>query len=284
MALLRIFFSLANVIRLPLCLVALICVIEGYWLAINRFASPNLTVWMAAFAAGSAIGFANANNDIFDIETDRVNHPNRPIPSGKLSIEEVKSLSYILCLITLFCSFLAGRQMMIITAIALGLSLFYNMWAKRIPILGKLIVAFLSSLTIATGYFIIPNADFPLIPFLSMLLFLLARDFLGTVADLEGDKIGGRISECSIWGKKKTLSISLILVILSGLTLFAGVFEIDPQKRIAFICSFLVLSVIPLIGAVLFIKMNSTAYNIRKITIGSRLFFLTNMIMLLLLV
>src|SRR5690242_20096774 len=97
--------SILEIIRFPLCLISIFCVIEGYWLATHRYAIPSLQIFMAAFAAGTAIAFANTVNDLFDIETDKVNYPNRPIPSGKTSVGQAKLLSLLLCLLTIVFSF-----------------------------------------------------------------------------------------------------------------------------------------------------------------------------------
>jgi geranylgeranylglycerol-phosphate geranylgeranyltransferase len=50
-------------------------------------------VVLAALAAGGAVAAANAFNDLCDIETDRINRPDRPLPAGLLSMRAARVLA-----------------------------------------------------------------------------------------------------------------------------------------------------------------------------------------------
>ena len=52
-------------------------------------------VLLQIFAVIFFIGAGNTMNDIKDCEIDKTAHPNRPIPSNKVSIENAKSFTWI---------------------------------------------------------------------------------------------------------------------------------------------------------------------------------------------
>ena len=51
----------------------------GGWLGANALPAP---LWIAAFSAAAVTAGGNALNDLWDLEIDRVNHPDRPLPSA----------------------------------------------------------------------------------------------------------------------------------------------------------------------------------------------------------
>src|SRR5216117_1412992 len=58
---------------------------SGAW---GEFAGP---LALAGAAAAFFTAGGNALNDLYDRETDRVNHPKRPLPSGQLRLETAKA-------------------------------------------------------------------------------------------------------------------------------------------------------------------------------------------------
>ncbi|WP_348304749.1 UbiA family prenyltransferase [Methanothrix sp.] len=61
-----------------------VCVVAGEVIASGSV--PEASVGIHGFLAGFFIsGTAMITNDYFDLEVDRVNHPARPLPSGRIS-------------------------------------------------------------------------------------------------------------------------------------------------------------------------------------------------------
>src|SRR3989442_3244658 len=58
----------------------------------QAWGSLALPLVLAGGAAASFTPGRNALNDLYDPETDRVNHPKRPLPSGQLRLETAKAL------------------------------------------------------------------------------------------------------------------------------------------------------------------------------------------------
>ena len=80
--------SILALVRWENALLSVAGVVLGAWWATGRPNEPE-TVVMAGVAI-LLTAFANADNDVRDYESDRVAHPERPLPAGRLSIETAR--------------------------------------------------------------------------------------------------------------------------------------------------------------------------------------------------
>ncbi|MCW9094558.1 MAG: UbiA family prenyltransferase, partial [Ignavibacteriaceae bacterium] len=62
---------------------------------------PGMNVLLAAVSAALTAASGNVLNDIIDIDIDKINRPNRPLPSGKINITEAYLLISVLILLSL---------------------------------------------------------------------------------------------------------------------------------------------------------------------------------------
>ena len=62
-----------------------------------------IEVLLQTFAVIFFIGAGNTMNDIKDCDIDKTAHPNRPIPSNKVSIENAKKFTWILWIVSISC-------------------------------------------------------------------------------------------------------------------------------------------------------------------------------------
>jgi 4-hydroxybenzoate polyprenyltransferase len=96
-----------------------------------------------------AIGFANIQNDILDLETDKLNRPERPLVSGKISVTLAKRVWIVLFALTLLCGIAeslitkTGFTSAIFFLLLCGLLIAYNKKLKHIPLLKNMTVALL---------------------------------------------------------------------------------------------------------------------------------------------
>lgn len=96
-----------ELVRLPNIFTAIADVIAGYWFVSDRL----LFSWrLAALCLASACLYAYGIvlNDITDIETDRNERPNRPLPSGRVSMRAAMRLVVVLAVAALALAALAG--------------------------------------------------------------------------------------------------------------------------------------------------------------------------------
>jgi len=271
-------FTYLKAMRLIVCVCAFLMALEGYWLSVHQFDLASLLPILAAIAAGSGLAFANVLNDILDREADRVNHPHRPIASGKIKPLEAAGLAVLLLVVSLSSSLLAGWRMFLLASVLLVLSIFYNLWAKKVPILGNFIVALSGALILSTGYFIAPEGDLPIFPLLAALLFLLAREFLETVSDAPGDQLAGRRSIATVLGKARVLQICLALALLAGVVLGAPAISMASDSRLLYLATLALIAVLPGLMFVAAIWRDSSLRNIESVIYKTRALLFSSLI------
>ena len=81
--------SYSGLVKPELPLAAGVCVVAGQVLVLGDFAAIETTILgflVGFFLSGSAM----ISNDYFDLEVDRVNRPERPLPSGRVTVTSVR--------------------------------------------------------------------------------------------------------------------------------------------------------------------------------------------------
>ncbi len=132
------------------------CAMIGFAVVVGAFVSKPPSVQVLQLALGFLTGFficaySMVVNDIYDLEVDRVNRPDRPLPSGRVSVGEASRASQALLIVGIACSVLSLIPLAVAVASAYAfLSWLYNSRAKKTGLLGNLIVA--SSLAIPFIY------------------------------------------------------------------------------------------------------------------------------------
>jgi geranylgeranylglycerol-phosphate geranylgeranyltransferase len=148
----------------------------GFIIANHPF---NLEVCLYSFAFVFSVAFANAHNDCMDYKIDCINRPNRPLPSGKISLRVAAISAFLLYVlsIALVCR-ISSYALLFFSGVGLC-SYIYNTFLKSKPFIGNLMVALLTS-----SPFILSNL--PQLVFFSFIL-TLARELLKDIEDMEGD-------------------------------------------------------------------------------------------------
>ena len=132
------------------------CVMIGFAVIVGAFVSkPSSIPWLQlglGFFTGSLLcAYSMSVNDIYDLEVDRVNRPDRPIPGGRISVRQASAFSLVMLVAGVACAFLSFIPLAIVIALGYAfLSWLYNARAKRTGLPGNLIVA--SSLAIPFIY------------------------------------------------------------------------------------------------------------------------------------
>ena len=83
--------SYLTIIRPPNVVMAAGAVFLGAWIGSSDL--PFGSISILAVVAACATSFGNVINDILDVKTDLINHPDRPIPTGRMSCTEAKIYS-----------------------------------------------------------------------------------------------------------------------------------------------------------------------------------------------
>ncbi|MEA1987294.1 MAG: geranylgeranylglycerol-phosphate geranylgeranyltransferase [Candidatus Marinimicrobia bacterium] len=174
---------------------------------------------------------ANCVNDIYDIEIDKINRPNRSLPAGKLSINEVKNFAVILFLIGNGISFYLGNFPFIISLIiATPLMVLYASKLKKIALIGNLLVSFILGLTFIFASTVFGNYMIGVVPAVLAFLLTLIREIVKDMEDIDGDKKYGANTLPIFLGIERTKiivsALMMLLVVVIIIPYLMGIYGI----------------------------------------------------------
>lgn len=201
--------GLVRLLRFELPFSAGICVVMGQLLAAGKFASFSITIsgFLSIFFISASILVLN---DYFDVETDKINAPGRPIPSKIVTSFEALLLSILLLCTGLFFSYLISCIALLCSIILLVIGFLYNWKLKRYGLTGNIMVSISVGMTFVYG-----GASVGL-PFNKTSLFFgliaalidLGEEIAGDSMDMRGDVIINSNSLAIKYGKQTALRIS----------------------------------------------------------------------------
>jgi len=131
---------------------------------------------------------ANAWNDYRDIDIDRINQPQRPLPSGMVSPRAVLIFSVVLAVLSVILAALISPTALLIAVASNVLLYIYSVWLKSTVLLGNATVALISAMSPVFGGVAAGNVRPSL--WLGAIIFvgILGREVLKTLADYDGDQ------------------------------------------------------------------------------------------------
>lgn len=164
----------------------------------------------------------NVINDYFDYNIDLVNKPERPIPSGRISLKNGRNYAYFLFLAGTICGFLISHITgnwipFVIVLIADVILYLYAYKLKTTPLIGNLAVGFMTGFGFVFGGFTLNNPNIIMTSiFLGFFAFVMttAREIVKDIEDVEGDKKDGARTLPILIGKKTPAILATILIII----------------------------------------------------------------------
>lgn len=179
--------ALARVARLQNGLIAAAGVgIGAWWAGLNAAGTGRVAI--AIVAAIGLATFANAFNDVCDVEIDRVAHPARPLPSGTLSSRAALALANGAAVAALVASSLLSLGFAAASVAVLACMVLYSTHLKREGLVGNLCVAILASLPFVYGAWAVGDAAAAVPLFALALPLHLAREIAKDLDDAPGDR------------------------------------------------------------------------------------------------
>jgi geranylgeranylglycerol-phosphate geranylgeranyltransferase len=160
----------------------------------------------------------NVINDYFDVEIDRVNRPDRPIPSGQVSLPAARTFAVTLFLVGIFVCLFTNELCIAIAVSNILLLIGYAAWLKRMPLLGNIAVSYLAaSMFLFGGALSGMSSLFYVMPFTVMTFFaMLARELIKDAEDVEGDKASGAVTLPIRYGIRVTVLLALVCAVLAA--------------------------------------------------------------------
>ncbi|MCX6133948.1 MAG: geranylgeranylglycerol-phosphate geranylgeranyltransferase [Ignavibacteriales bacterium] len=189
-----------------------------------------LLIIVASIAASSIAGGGNAINDYFDIKTDKINRPDRPLPRGALKLGDARRLWITTSAFGLVLSLLLGIWGVVIAVVWVGGLYFYSQRLKGTVVAGNVAVAFMTALAFPFGAAVAGRPDLGIYPAIFAFLANLARELLKDVEDVDGDATVGAETLPVKHGPEAGLlgaSIAIGVLILTTFVPFvAGVYDL----------------------------------------------------------
>ena len=222
------------------------------------------------FIAGSGMII----NDIYDVEIDKINRPERAIPRGAITLSEAKYLYagvFIFgIIISIIHSIIFNLQFLnvIIAAFFGFMGWVYAKWGKASGFLGNIIV----SISFSMGFIYGAILNSSIIPiyiyffFLNSIFGLLSREIIKGCEDIEGDKELGVNTLAIKIGLKKAPYIAMICALLSILFFILAAFT-ELINRLAFSISMIFGILVVFYATILMPKKNLDKKNFSKISL-----------------
>lgn len=217
--------GIIQLFRPELSLAAGICVIVGEIIALGSL--PSIHNFTYGFICGFFISSpALILNDYFDIEVDRINAPNRPLPSGIVSPHEVIALTIGVTFIGIVAAANISTYALIICIILWIIGVLYNWKLKETGLPGNIMVSCSVATTFILGGIAVGEPFNKIVLTFSIMAFLfdLGEEIAADAMDINGDKKRNSKSIAIKMGRKVALIISSILFSLVILISFMPIY------------------------------------------------------------
>jgi geranylgeranylglycerol-phosphate geranylgeranyltransferase len=217
--------AIIDLIRPELPLAGGICVIAGQIIVLQQL--PTLNVGVLGFLTGFFISSAAMiTNDYFDLDVDRINHPQRPLPSGRISSSEIKILTVVFSISGFITAALMGPLMLALSVFLWIIAILYNWKFKETGLIGNMMVG----ISVA-GFFIfgglsvggLQNGTIWIFGILAF-LFDLGEEISGDAMDMEGDEKRSSKTLARTHGKQYALTVSCTLYSIISILIIVPIF------------------------------------------------------------
>jgi len=199
--------ALVDIARWRNGLIAAVGVYVGAWWAMRDATRP--ATLAAALAAIALTGYANAFNDLADVEIDRKAHPERPLPRGALRPRVVHSFAALLAVAGIAFAFIARPSLGFLSVAVVALMTLYSTTLARLPLVGSVTVAVLASLPFFYGAVTVGAARDGIILLGVAIPLHLAREIAKSLDDAHADAPYRRTAPIAFG---RGISLSLIAV------------------------------------------------------------------------
>lgn len=204
--------GILRLLRPDLSLAAGICVVGGQIIAGGQL--PALSIVLPGFLCAFGIsGAALVVNDYFDYEVDRINAPERPLPSGAVTRQEAMLLGALATVIGLISAALLGLDCLIVAVIFWVIGFLYNWRFKQTGLPGNLMVSASVAITFILGAMSVRQPANLIVWIFSLIAFFidLGEEITGDALDIEGDLKRGSHSIAKMKGKRFALNLAVFL-------------------------------------------------------------------------
>jgi len=205
-----------------------IAVIAGAFIA----AGPDIVnfqveIAICCISAMMLVGGGNTLNDYNDRESDKENHPNRPIPSGQINAETALNYAQLLLgggLIVLMFT-LDNKMPFVIALLGMLTLVAYENGLKAAGITGNIAVGFMSGAVFLYAGMAVNNPGPTIWMFGLAFLATISREIVKDIQDLEGDR--DRRTLPSRIGISYSLNIAILILLIAISLSYTAINQFD---------------------------------------------------------
>ena len=223
--------GLLKIIRPLNCLVMSFAVLVGASLTgLDNLQWLNLL--FGTITAFTLTGASMAVNDYYDYNIDKINEPNRPIPSGKVSKKEALATTGILTIIGLIFAYTISLFCLLFATAAWIIMVTYTTIGKRAGFAGNLLVSACGAAPLLYGSLVAVNTITTNTLLFASMAFLsnTGREITKGIVDIEGDRRHKIKTLAVVFGSRKAslaaFTFFVFAVCLSPVPLVLGIVSI----------------------------------------------------------
>jgi geranylgeranylglycerol-phosphate geranylgeranyltransferase len=227
-------------------------VLIGEVVTVSNMNIPGQVLISSFLAAALVAAGGNAVNDYSDREIDRVNRPDRPIPSGRITASRALTTAQVLFVIGIIFTVFLNPYCLLLVGLNSLVLILYAWGVKRQGLVGNLSIGYLVGSTflfggLATAY----SRAGPLIPNELLILVLMAslstvgRELIKAIEDMRGDRNLGFKTFPVQHGAGKAAALAVVFIgaaiVISPIPYLFGIFGWQYLTLVSFsIAAFLV--------------------------------------------
>lgn len=204
--------GLLKLLRFELPFSAGVCIVMGQLLALGEFTTITVTVFgfLSVFLISASI---LVMNDYFDVETDKINAPHRPIPSKLVTPNEALYFSLLLLFTGIILSYLINATVLFISIILAVVGFLYNRYFKKSGLPGNLMVSFSVGMTFIYGGASVGLPIHKMVLFFGLIAALidLGEEIAADAMDIKGDQLIKSNSLAIKYGISTALKFSALI-------------------------------------------------------------------------
>ncbi|NBC30740.1 MAG: prenyltransferase [Spirochaetes bacterium] len=219
--------GLLTLFRFELPFFAGACVVVGEMLALGAF-PPAKEALLGFFSVFLISATALILNDYFDLETDRINAPHRPLPSGAVKRWEALVLSIVITVAGLAAGYALSLPAFGVALLLWLVGFLYNWRYKKSGLLGNLMVSVSVGMTFIYGAIAVGRPSVQLVWLFGAIAMLidLGEEIAADALDVEGDRASGSRSIAVLHGPERAFQISAaifgVVIVMSIVPFIAG--------------------------------------------------------------
>lgn len=197
-------------------------------LASGAFDPKNTTIALLSAFLTATSGYII--NDWKDVEIDKINCPERAIPSGRVSKNTALALAIIFMAVGDVIIWFTNLESILVIMIGSVLIACYSLWFKKMGFIGNVTVAILTGFCLLVGGASVGHIEMSVWPALLAFSLNVGREIMKGIDDYEGDKEENARTLAVRWGRQKASWIGVaflsITIIISPFPYVLGLYNI----------------------------------------------------------